>query len=326
MPTRIHPSSADASIALPGARRSLTAQLVDALRAQIDAKELKAGARLATEAEMVQRFGVSRTVVREALSRLQAAGFVETRHGIGTFVCDAGTSPLLQLDPADVAGSIDALGHSRIAHQSGNGKRGTRGDALRCLPPRDDALGARRFRTERGRGIDTVSPDLRFHMEIAHATGNRYFVEIMEHLGTRMIPRTRITATPIPREQYAEYLMRVNREHEQIADAIERGDADSARTAMRLHLINSRERLRRAQAELCCDESAARTACRRGPLHRRRTRPSASHVRLTILDIVYARNRLQRRNRDAAAAPPPRRPCPPPRDTASPRRSRPCCP
>jgi DNA-binding FadR family transcriptional regulator len=42
--------------------------------------------------------------------------------------------------------------------------------------------------------------------------------------------------------------MRVNREHEQIADAIERGDADSARTAMRLHLINSRERLRRAQA------------------------------------------------------------------------------
>lgn len=243
-----HPSSTDSSIALPGARRSLTAQLVDALRAQIDAKELKAGARLATEAVMVQRFGVSRTVVREALSRLQAAGFVETRHGIGTFVCDAGTSPLLHLDPADVAGSIDALAilELRISLETESaGLAAMRCDAARLATMRA-ALAD--FSRSVGAASDTVAPDLRFHMEIAHATGNRYFVEIMEHLGTRMIPRTRITATPIPREQYAEYLMRVNREHEQIADAIERGDADSARTAMRLHLINSRERLRRAQA------------------------------------------------------------------------------
>ena len=42
----------------------------------------------------MEEFGVSRTVVREAISRLQAAGLVETRHGVGTFVSagDAGTS------------------------------------------------------------------------------------------------------------------------------------------------------------------------------------------------------------------------------------------
>ncbi|WP_061166247.1 FadR/GntR family transcriptional regulator [Caballeronia hypogeia] len=238
---------ADASIALPAARRSLTAQLVEALRMQIESNELRAGHRLATEAEMVQRFGVSRTVVREALSRLQAAGLVETRHGIGTFVCEAGASPLLQLDPADVAGSIDALAilELRISLETESaGLAAMRCDASRLATMRA-ALAD--FTQSVGTSTDTVSPDLRFHMEIAHATGNRYFVEIMEHLGTRMIPRTRITATPIPRDQNAEYLMRVNREHEQIADAIERGDADSARTAMRLHLINSRERLRRAQ-------------------------------------------------------------------------------
>jgi GntR family transcriptional regulator, transcriptional repressor for pyruvate dehydrogenase complex len=241
-------ASADASVALPNARRSLTAQLVDALRAQIDAKEMKPGSRLATEAEMVQRFGVSRTVVREALSRLQAAGLVETRHGIGTFVCEAGASTLLQLDPADVAGSIDALAilELRISLETEcAGLAAMRCDATRLATMRA-ALAD--FARNVGVAADTVAPDLRFHMEIAHATNNRYFVEIMEHLGTRMIPRTRITATPIPRDQNAEYLMRVNREHEQIADAIERGDADSARTAMRLHLINSRERLRRAQA------------------------------------------------------------------------------
>ena len=44
-----------------------------------------------------------------------------------------------------------------------------------------------------------------------------------------------------------DYLKRVNREHEEIFSAIERQDADSARAAMRIHLTNSRERLRLAQ-------------------------------------------------------------------------------
>jgi DNA-binding FadR family transcriptional regulator len=44
-----------------------------------------------------------------------------------------------------------------------------------------------------------------------------------------------------------QYLRRVNREHEEIFEAIARRDAEAARAAMRLHLTNSRERLRRAQ-------------------------------------------------------------------------------
>jgi DNA-binding FadR family transcriptional regulator len=237
------------SSAAPAARRSLTAQLVDALRQQIESHDLKVGDRLATEAEMVQRFNVSRTVVREALSRLQAAGIVETRHGIGTFVCEAPTSSLFRLDPADVAGSIDALAVLELRISLETESAGLA--ALRCdrarLATMRRALSD--FALHVGEATETVSPDFRFHLEIAHATGNRYFVDIMTHLGAHMIPRTRITATQIPSDTYADYLMRVNREHEQICDAIERGDADSARTAMRLHLINSRERLRRAQGE-----------------------------------------------------------------------------
>jgi len=241
------PYASHTSTPIARARRSLTAQLVDALRAQIESRELLAGSRIATEAEMVQRFGVSRTVVREALSRLQAAGIVETRHGIGTFVCEAAATPLLRLDPADVAGSMDALAilELRISLETEcAGLAAMRRDAARAATMRaalDDFAGSV------GKADGTVSPDFRFHLEIALATGNRYFVEIMEHLGLRMFPRIRLTATSIPQEQYTDYLLRVNREHEQIADAIERGDADSARTAMRLHLINSRERLRRAQ-------------------------------------------------------------------------------
>jgi GntR family transcriptional regulator, transcriptional repressor for pyruvate dehydrogenase complex len=253
-PSSAHPGESPGPKSPPGEavapRRSLTAQLVDALRTQIESQAPGSGARLATEADMARHYGVSRTVVREALSRLQAAGLVETRHGIGTFVCDASAQPLLQLDPADSAGSLDALEilELRISLETESaGLAAARRDDTRLATLRSCLD---QFAQGVEEADDALSADFRFHLEIAHATGNRYFADIMEHLGMHMFPRTRITTTQIPRSQHADYLLRVNREHEQIVEAIERGDADSARTAMRLHLINSRERLRRARASI----------------------------------------------------------------------------
>jgi GntR family transcriptional repressor for pyruvate dehydrogenase complex len=232
---------------LRSTRRSLTTELVAALGQQIQEQQLKAGDRLPTEAEIVQRFNVSRTVVREALSKLQAAGLVETRHGIGTFVLDARPSGIFRLDPADVAVSLDVLAvlELRVSLE-------TESAGLAALRRSEEQLLTMRRALEDFEGNvseaeETVSPDFRFHLEIARATGNRYFAEIMTHLGTTIIPRTRITSTQIPQDQFSEYLHRVNREHEQILDAIARQDSESARAAMRIHLINSRERLRRAQ-------------------------------------------------------------------------------
>ena len=91
-----------------------------------------------------------------------------------------------------------------------------------------------------------MAPDFRFHLQIAQATGNPYFADIMSHLGTTIIPRTRITAIR-NHDRRGEYLSRVNREHEEIYAAIARRDPESARAAMRIHLTNSRERLRIAQ-------------------------------------------------------------------------------
>jgi GntR family transcriptional repressor for pyruvate dehydrogenase complex len=64
-----------------------------------------------------------------------------------------------------------------------------------------------------------------------------------------IIPRTRLnTAARAPEGRLA-YLERVPREHEDILDAIRRQEPEAARAAMRTHLSNSRERLRRAQPE-----------------------------------------------------------------------------
>jgi DNA-binding FadR family transcriptional regulator len=62
-----------------------------------------------------------------------------------------------------------------------------------------------------------------------------------------IIPRTRVNTPQKAPEGRINYLQRVNEEHESIFDAIRNQDAEAARAAMRTHLSNSRERLRKAQ-------------------------------------------------------------------------------
>jgi GntR family transcriptional repressor for pyruvate dehydrogenase complex len=252
--TDYHERMAAVSIVLPPGNpqslrrrgRSLAHELVDGLGGQIRAQALRPGDKLPTESEIMRAWGVSRTVVREALSRLQAAGLVETRHGIGTFVLQPPASGF-GLEPSELptAGDVLAVLELRISLETeaaGLAAQRRSEQQLADIRAALDELEANR----EGEG-DTVTPDMRFHMLIATATGNRYFAEIMGHLGTTLIPRARINSPRVAHEDLPQYLRRVNAEHEEIYEAIARRDPEAARAAMRLHLTNSRERLRRAQ-------------------------------------------------------------------------------
>ena len=97
------------------------------------------------------------------------------------------------------------------------------------------------------RGV--LAADFQFHLEIARATQNSHFAELMGTLGSMIIPRARLDSVEGVSDERRQYLRRVNGEHESIYDAIAAQDPDGARAAMRTHLANSRERRRRAQAE-----------------------------------------------------------------------------
>ena len=240
--------------------RGLAHNLVDDFGARIRDAVLRPGDKLPTESEIMQAFGVSRTVVREALSKLQAAGLVETHHGVGTFVLQPRAAGMFRLDSADIATSVDVLAvlELRISLETESaGLAATRRTEEQLLAMRQALDDFERNVAVAG---DTVAPDFRFHLQIAQATGNPYFADIMSHLGTTIIPRTRINAIR-NLDRGGTYLSRVNREHEEIYAAIARRDPESARAAMRIHLTNSRERLRLAQeaarrADQAADEAA----------------------------------------------------------------------
>ncbi|OEO25450.1 GntR family transcriptional regulator [Pseudomonas sp. J237] len=226
--------------------RSLAQELVAELSEQIREGLIKRGDKLPTESAIMEAQGVSRTVVREALSRLQAAGLVETRHGIGTFVLDTPSPSGFRIDPATIVTLREVLAvlEFRISlevESAGLAAQRRSDEQLKGMREALDALEDAISQTG-----DAVASDFKFHLLISEATGNRYFTDIMMHLGTSIIPRTRVNSASIAHDDQAHYMARLGREHEQIYESIARQDPEAARAAMRLHLTNSRERLRQA--------------------------------------------------------------------------------
>ena len=230
--------------------RSLAHIVVEGLADGIRSGHWSPGAKLPSESAIMGEYGVSRTVVREALSKLQAGGLVSTRHGVGTFV----ESPLaaaagegFRIDPAGQATLRDVVAvlELRIGVETeAAGLAAQRRSDANLLAMRQ-ALDAMAAALEAG--DSAVAADFQFHFEITRATQNAHFSQLMAALGPSVIPRGRLDAAPVDADHLA-YLRRVQAEHESILDAIAAQDSDAARAAMRIHLVNSRERRRRAAA------------------------------------------------------------------------------
>ena len=225
--------------------RGLVMEIVDSLGDNIRSGRIHPGEKLPTEAEIMVRFDVSRTVVREALSKLQASGLVETRHGIGTFVSPRDMSGNFKISAQDFATVADVIAVLELRISLETEAAGLA--AQRRTDANLDAMQAalRAFQSSIEMDSDAVPSDFQFHMEVARATGNQHFADLMTYLGAMIIPRTRVNTPQHAPEGRLNYLQRVNSEHESIYVAIRNRDADAARAAMRTHLSNSRERLRR---------------------------------------------------------------------------------
>ena len=225
---------------------NLTEQMVAALAARIATGGIAAGAKLPSESELVAAFGVSRTVVREAISQLRARGLVATHRGIGTFTRAAPPAgavdfPVKRVDQATLA-DVLALLELRISLETEAAALAAKRRTPEQLAKMESLL-EQITRTAMSGG-DAADADFEFHMWVAEASGNHFFPDLMGHLGRAIIPRTRIDSASFAKLDRSEYIREVNREHGDVLRAIANGDSDAARAAMRTHLVNSRERLR----------------------------------------------------------------------------------
>ena len=228
---------------------NLTDKVVSHLSEDIRTGMYCAGEKLPTESGLIQRFGVSRSVIREAVSRLQAANLVATRHGVGTFVKALDAGAAFKVSGPDWSNMQDVMAilEFRMDLESGAAAlaalKRTEADLARML------VSLERFEAELTRNnSDVLAHDVEFHLRIAQASGNRYYHEVQLQMGNGISPRTRLAAEDLVALDQIPRLQQVFAEHFAIYNAIARADPEDARAAMRMHLSNSRERLRSAHA------------------------------------------------------------------------------
>ncbi|NBQ87990.1 MAG: FadR family transcriptional regulator, partial [Betaproteobacteria bacterium] len=212
--------------------QTLAAALMQSLGERIRDGRLAAGDKLPPESVIMAEYGVSRTVVREALSKLQAAGKVQTRHGVGTFITGSDDAAPFRISSAQMGTlqEVIAVLELRIGLETESAALAAQRRTERNLEVMRKVLADFGRAVDEGR--DAVSADLRLHLEIARATQNAHFVELMTTLGSGMIPRARLDApaqTPELDTSRRAYLQRVNAEHQVHAA---RGEAGLTRGAI----------------------------------------------------------------------------------------------
>ncbi|MEJ8810568.1 FadR/GntR family transcriptional regulator [Variovorax ureilyticus] len=228
--------------------RSLSADVVDELSKRMRIGPLRAGDKLPTEAAIMQEFGVSRTVVREALSKLQAAGMVRPQRGVGTFVVGASRAKPFHVDssPDDSLAQAIALIELRIGLETEAAALAAQRRSASDLAAIKSALDA--ISAAMDQDMDTALPDYQFHLEIARASHSPHFAAVLEALGPTCVPTAFLKTAGWNEDGEGEALGdRVRDEHLRIYNAIAQQDVETARAAMRGHLVNGRERRRASQ-------------------------------------------------------------------------------
>ncbi len=225
--------------------RNLTADLTAELRTRIVDGAIQPGDKLPSENTLMGEFSVSRTVVRSALTRLQAEGLVETERGRGSFALtppNAGHQPVPGGRPVASAEDRLHLLEFRMGVEAEAAALAARNHSDRQLRTINSAL--EQFTASADHPSHAMKADFEFHRAIAAASGNPFYADCLSALGQTMIamPRTRLMTDV---EHYArDHFDQVVHEHRSIAAAIADGDESAAAAAMRTHLANSRRRFK----------------------------------------------------------------------------------
>jgi DNA-binding FadR family transcriptional regulator len=225
-------------------RANLTETVINSLSERIRAGTYAQGAKLPSELELCREFGVSRTVVREAVASLRLAGQLISRQGLGVFVAD-GNSRRLNFE-------FERVGSVRSAVQILELRLGVETEAVTLAATRRTPAAiaeiTRAFDRLNSAGTDDIeqeaAADFAFHLAIARATNNPHFPQFLEALGGDITLDLRLKLGQWSGQSHGAYTKRIVREHGAILSAISQGDPKAARTALQRHLNDSLARYR----------------------------------------------------------------------------------
>jgi GntR family transcriptional regulator, transcriptional repressor for pyruvate dehydrogenase complex len=212
-------------------------QIVQQIEESVLNGSLKPGDQLPAERELAQRLGVSRTAVREAVKALREKGLVEAYSGRGTFVTDGTSQAARQsFDLMVKIGQQEGAPHLaelRLILEPGIA-------ALAAVRVKEEDLAAMREAVAvMDRAQDDpeayIEADLDFHLALAETVANPLILSLIDSI-VGLLREQRIKIFNVEGGP-----QRGQVHHKRILEAMERRDAEMARTAMRAHLEQVRE-------------------------------------------------------------------------------------
>ena len=232
----------------------LADQVAQQLATEIQKGALKPGDKLPTEAQLVAQCGVSRTVVREAISRLKSLKLVDSRQGSGAYVSAQALFTPLDFE-AQHAVSQEAV------IQMVEVRRALEAEVAGLAAQRRSEADLRRIQqavyaleAAVQAGGDGVAQDVNFHRAIAEAAGNPFLLQTLAYLGQFLHGATQVTRANEARR--VDFAAQVQAEHSAIVQAVHAGDAQAARQAASAHMDNAITRIRSAEPQFWQQEGA----------------------------------------------------------------------
>ncbi len=226
----------------PVTRVSLVDTVIGRIRQVIDEGGLSSGDRLPSETELAESLQVSRTVLREAIGRLETMGLLTVRRGRGMFVGDRSSLS----NCANLVRSAVSIAPRELLTITEFRQ------VLECYAARQAATLATPDDLEELSAIlaamdqpgleymEAIRHDFEFHRKLVEIAGNELMVNVLQVVRDLVIAAM-IHTTPRPRTPEE-----TSRFHLDILEAVRAGDADAAERAMRRHMDTLTDRLRRA--------------------------------------------------------------------------------
>ena len=224
--------------------------VVEGTRARIIAGDYERGARLPTETQLQQKWGVSRPVVREAMKILSSQGLVRIEQGRGTFVAENDGTPLRQQlewtllrdeNSSEQPDQWDALLDVRYALEMRAVERAA--EQSEEAQWAQMAASIARMRAHPANASACGEDDLEFHTALARATCNPLYPALIGSLHDLLRRYLKLS------HHGRENALNTARQHEEILDSVRNGDPARATAAMRAHLQSTQDDLELARAK-----------------------------------------------------------------------------
>ena len=196
------------------------------------------GQKLPSEAALSEEYHVSRPVIRAAIQRLRSQGLVETTKGLGSFVCRTSVSDVIKMAPVDTVTDTLLCYEYRAAvegeiayHAAQRCNAVDRIQIQKAFEASESAFS--------NKAKDALLTDLQFHLAIAEASHNRFYIQALQTIKIQMTDGMEAVSDYFVGNK-ARHNSIKSMEHSLILEAILQGDGAMAKAAMQLHLERSK--------------------------------------------------------------------------------------